>query len=70
MKKMEKYNKKEIPDFDSFGSVFPDGRLVESGISTPAFSMKAVLAEIERLGRPLTDEEFERFVIQDDLKAD
>ena len=70
MKKMEKYNKKEIPNFNSFGNEFPDGRLCEPGGNTPAFCMRAVIDEIERLGRPLTDEEFKQFVIKDDMQAD
>ena len=55
------------PDFLAFGSAFPDGRFVASGGDFPDFSFKEVYAEVQRLGRPLTDEEFERFVTKDDV---
>ena len=50
-------------DFYEFGNAFPDGRLVMPGGDFPNFSMKAVCAEVERLERTLTDEEFSKFII-------
>ena len=61
---MEKYIKDEIiPDYNSFGTAFPDGRLVEPGYNIPKFSFSNVYAETIKLGRPLTNEEFENFVV-------
>ena len=55
-------NADKTPDFLSFGNAFPDGRLCEPGDNFPDFSMKAVCAEVLRLGRPLTNEEFKKFI--------
>ena len=53
----------EFHNFYEFGNAFPDGRLVMPGGDFPDFSMKAVCAEVERLGRPLTEAEFSKFII-------
>ena len=57
-------NETKSHDFYNFDRGFPDGRLVMPGYDFPDFSFKAVCAEVTRLGRPLTDDEFAKFIIQ------
>lgn len=48
-----------------FGEDFPDGRLTAEPTpnSYRPFKLHEVLLEIQRLGRPLTHEEFEKFYV-------
>ena len=66
--KTDKDYETKTHDFYNFDRGFPDGRLVKPGGDFPAFSMKAVCAEVERLGRPLTEEEFSKFIISKEEK--
>ena len=61
--KMEEYTKIIEPDYYTFGDAFPDGRLVMPGNSFPNFRFIDVYKEVQKLGRPLTDEEFTKFII-------
>ena len=63
---MEKIADEKTPDYYAFDSEFPDGRLVESGSEYPHINMRDAYKEFLRLGRPLTDDEFEKFIIPDE----
>ena len=60
---MVKYTDNCVPDYNSFGNEFLDGRLVEPGYNFPDFRFNDVYEETIRLGRPLTDEEFKDFFV-------
>ena len=47
----------------SFGDEFPDGRLCAEP-SGKLYRLREAIAMSERLGRPLTDEEYEEFRIK------
>ena len=63
---MEKIADEKTPDYYAFDSEFPDGRLVESGCEYPHINMIDAYKEFLRLGRPLTDSEFEKFIVPDE----
>ena len=60
---MEKFTEINIPDYYSLEEAFPDGRLVMPGDSIPNFKLHDAYIETQRLGRPLTEEEFFLFTI-------
>lgn len=49
-------------DYDRFGEEMPDGRLVEPG--GKMYRLREAIREVERLGRPLTEEEMRQFEIE------
>ena len=56
------------PDYEGFDAAFPDGRLVaepDERKKAKRYHVPAMAYESRRLGRPLTEEECERFVISE-----
>lgn len=56
----------KTPDYYALDSGFPDGRLVEPGNEYPHIDLMGAYKEFLRLGRPLTDSEFEKFIVSEE----
>lgn len=49
---------KNLRDFDD---CFSDGRMTVPSSDTQDYDFRKAVAEVERLGRPLTEEEFDKY---------
>lgn len=61
-------DKKDVVyDLDDIVAELADGMyVIPSDGKSCNFNLKAVMKKLEELGRPLTDEEFEKFIIHND----
>ncbi len=63
MTKEELKRRVELSKYDHFGEAMPDGRLVEPSNGRMIYKFHEAIAEVERLGRPLTREEAKKYEI-------
>ena len=53
----------ELVDRDrDFDAAFPDGRLVADPKPGPVYDMRSMALHARKIGRPLTEDEMERFI--------